>query len=72
MEDLIIVFALGALALLVLIAIARAAGTSAPSRGTSQEEIRRIEAEARQQIQAVSDESLHQFAKGLQKHKKDR
>ena len=68
MEAFVILLVLGAL-LLLIVAIAGTACTSAPPpRRSPQEEMRQIEMEAKRQIQAVSDESLRQFAEGLQQH----
>lgn len=68
MEAFFILLVLGAL-LLLIIAIAGTACSSAPApKRSAQEEMRQIEMEAKRQIQAVSDESLRQFAEGLQQH----
>ena len=69
MEAFCMLFVLGAL-LLLIIALAGAAFTSSPPpKRSAQEEMRQIEMEAKRQIQAVSDESLRQFAEGLQHHR---
>ena len=68
MEGLFVFLVLGALLFFIIMLAAGSSTSVPPPKRSAQEEMRQIEMEAKRQIQAVSDESLRQFAEGLQHH----